>query len=402
MAEIRSFQSRKRIRTEEKDIKTEDIDKKIQRHRQTVFYRIAIAIAIVVAVVAIFIVHEATKNYTSISITSEVNWSDNSGIDIIKLGDCLMTYNRDGAVCSDLNGDTVWNQTYEMQNPIVSVNGEYAAIADYNGTTVYVVNSTGLQGTISMSLPIRDLVVSEKGTVVAVVDDNPTTWLYMYSKEGAMLLAAKTSMADYGYPINLAISSDSKMMMVSYLSAVNGSLSTRVAFYNLQDVGDNYQDNLVSGFNYTDAIVPMVRFMTDVNSFAVADNRLMFFSGKEIPTSVKEMILIENLRDVVYSDKYVGVVYLNTEGGGKYKMDVYNTLGNNVRTYYFDRDYKEILFANDLVYIYNGSGIELYTMGGDLKFSGDFAESVTKIIPGRTKDKLTLISSRKIQTATLH
>ena len=128
----------------------------------------------------------------------------------------------------------------------------------------------------------------------------------------------------------------------------------------------------------------------------------MFFSGKEIPTSVKEMILIENLRDVVYSDKYVGVVYLNTEGGGKYKMDVYNTLGNNVRTYYFDRDYKEILFANDLVYIYNGSGIELYTMGGDLKFSGDFAESVTKIIPGRTKDKLTLISSRKIQSATLH
>lgn len=399
MAEIRSFKGRNTDRGKENQI--EDVDKKIRRHKQLIFYRVLIVVVLVLAIVGIIIAYEVTKNYTGYVVSSKASWTDNSGMEIIKIGDCLMTYNRDGAVCSDLNGNTVWNQTFEMQNPIVSSCGEYAAIGDYNGTTVFIVSASGLQGTINMSLPIRDLVVSGKGTVVAVVDDNPTTWLYMYSKEGAMLLSAKTSMADYGYPIDLTLSADSKMLMISYLTSADVTVASRVAFYNLQDVGDNYQDNLVSGFNYTDAVVPMVRFMTNVHSFAVADNRVMFYSGSEIPTSVREQILIENLRDVVYSESYVGLVYLNTEGDAKYRVDTYNASGNMVHQFYFDRDYKELIFANEMLYVYNGDGLDMYTMSGDEKFSGDFEIDVEKLIPGKTKDKMTIISAKEIQNITL-
>ena len=156
-------------------------------------------------------------------------------------------------------------------------------------------------------------------------------------------------------------------------------------------MGDNYQDNLVSGFSYHDAVVPMVRFLNDETSFAVADNRLMIYSGKQIPASTKEIILLEEIQSVFYGGNYIGLVYLNTAGTGKYRLNVYDTAGNLVQQYVFDREYDDIIFENEFVYIYNESGCDIYNMKGVLKYTGDFEIPVECLIPGDTKEKMTLV-----------
>ena len=40
----------------------------------------------------------------------------------------------------DIKGNAVWNQTFEMQNPIVDVCQNVVAIGDYNGRVIYVMN----------------------------------------------------------------------------------------------------------------------------------------------------------------------------------------------------------------------------------------------------------------------
>ncbi len=404
MSEIRKFRGNgtyprvlKSTKTEEK----ENFKKKIRRHRLTIFYRALLAVILVAAFVAVYIIYANNKVYSGYTVTSEVEWTDNSGIEILPYHGNLLTYSKDGAVCTSTKGKTLWNQSFEMQNPVVALRGDYTAIGDYNGTMIYVMDSSGTQGTIDTRMPIRALDVSEKGTVIAVLDDNPITWIYLYNKDGSVLLWAQTSMSSFGYPLNVAISDDSLMMAVSYLYTDSGVLTSRVAFYNLQEVGDNYQDNLVSGFSYSDAIVPMVRFMNEEDSFAVADNRLMLYSGKQIPSSTKEIILSEEVRNVYYSENYIGLVYLNTDGSSKYKMDTYDTSGAMVQQYKFDREYSDIVFGNGLVYIYNESGCDIYNMKGTLKFSGDFEMNVECLIPGSTKEKLTLVSRNKIQNLTL-
>ena len=48
----------------------------------------------------------------------------------------LLTYSKDGAGCMDIKGNAVWNQTFEMQNPIVDVCNDVVAIGDNKGSTI--------------------------------------------------------------------------------------------------------------------------------------------------------------------------------------------------------------------------------------------------------------------------
>lgn len=382
--------------------RTNDLFTKIWRHRLTVFYRVALVLIVIAAIIAIFVIRYNNKVYTGYTVSSEESWTDNSSLDVLEYNGNILTYSKDGAVCTDLQGKTLWNQSYEMQNPLVTTCGDYAVIGDYNGTSVFVMNSSGQQGAIDTRMPIRAIDVSAKGTVLAILDDAPNTWFYLYSKEGKILWTCKSTMSISGYPLIASVSDNSMMVGVSYLYVDNGVVTSKVAFYNLDEVGDNYQDTLVSVFNYNNAVVPLLRFMNEEDSFAVADNRLMLYSGRQIPTSTKEIILSDEMRAVFYSSKYVGLVFLNITGDTKYRLDVYNTSGDLVHTYEFDQEYKQILFHDDFVYIYNESECMIYQVKGKLKFEGQFDIAVQLLIPTTARDKLVLVSKNRIQNIRLN
>lgn len=382
--------------------RTNDLFTKIWRHRLTVFYRVALVLIVIAVVIAICVIRYNNKVYTGYTVSSEESWTDNSSLDVLEYNGNILTYSKDGAVCTDLQGKTLWNQSYEMQNPLVTTCGDYAVIGDYNGTSVFVMNSSGQQGAIDTRMPIRAIDVSAKGTVLAILDDAPNTWFYLYSKEGKILWTCKSTMSISGYPLNASVSDNSMMVGVSYLYVDNGVVTSKVAFYNLDEVGDNYQDTLVSVFNYNNAVVPLLRFMNEEDSFAVADNRLMLYSGRQIPTSTKEIILSDEMRAVFYSTKYVGLVFLNITGDTKYRLDVYNTSGDLVHTYEFDQEYKQILFHDDFVYIYNESECMIYQVKGKLKFEGRFDIAVQLLLPTTARDKLVLVSKNRIQNIRLN
>ena len=69
----------------------------------------------------------------------------------------LLNYSKDGAGCMDTKGNAVWNQTFEMQNPIVDICQNVVAIGDYNGRTIYVMNTGGPMGNITTNRPIRNI-----------------------------------------------------------------------------------------------------------------------------------------------------------------------------------------------------------------------------------------------------
>ena len=56
----------------------------------------------------------------------------------VDFADGVLKYTKDGASYIDNQGDTIWVQSYEMNTPIVSVNGEYAVVADRQGTGIYI------------------------------------------------------------------------------------------------------------------------------------------------------------------------------------------------------------------------------------------------------------------------
>ena len=111
---------------------------------------------------------------------------------------------------------TLWSETYQMQNPVADVNGTRAVIADKDGTTLEIYDKSGKTGSVTTSYSIIKARVSKSGLVAAILDGGDDTWIDFYSTDGSLIAENQTKIDDPGYPLDIAVSEDGVVMMVTY------------------------------------------------------------------------------------------------------------------------------------------------------------------------------------------
>jgi len=381
--------------------KTGDYKKKIRNYRRAIFYRVAFCTVIALIIGAFFYVQAQNRVYDSFLVKSEVERVGINASIVEAFNGKILTYSKDGANLTDEKGIVLWNQTYEMQNPLISINDETMAIGNDNGTTIYIMNSEKIIGEIDTKLPIRNFCVSNTGVVAAVLDDSEVNWIYLYDSLGNVISSIKADMEISGYPVDVAISKDGVLLGVSYLQVAGSSIQSKVVFYNWGQVGANYTDKLVEGYNYEDAIIPTVEFMNEKNSFAIADNRFMIYEDDQKPENVVEEILSEEIKEVFFNEKFICLVFQGIEPGAKYRIEIYDVLGDVILNLSLPIEYKEIVLHNDKIIVYDDLEVFIYNMKGDLKFNKVFEEEIVKIIPTEKSSEYLYITKDKIRTIQL-
>ena len=371
MINVRTYLQKKAER-KAGEAQSRDFGALIQKHRLAVFGRTLFVIFVFALLGTLVYVQLKNQVYTSYVILSSIARQQYDSSVCLSYGNGFLSYSGDGISYTDAKGNAVWNQAYEMQEPMVRVAGSKVAVADYNGHIIYSISQDGNYIEIDTNLPIREIAVSESGMVAAVLEDTGITWIYLYSSMGETIAYIRTTMQNSGYPSALALSPDGTLLAVSYLTVDNGTAKSSVAFYNFSSVGQNYVDNFVSGSDYADAVIPFLAFLNNDTSFAVADNRLVIYGGGQRPKSVADVLLNEEIQSIFYNESHIGLVFLDTTGNGKYRLDVYNTSGLVETSLYFDMDYKDIIFRKDNIIIYNETQCLLANMNGVERFNGDF------------------------------
>lgn len=397
MANIRDyFKEREKRQGSSKGI---DYKEKIRGHKLTVFYRIALGILLIVAIAAFLVIQWRDKIFTESVVVTTEPVTIVQGATVENLGGNILLYSKDGASCLDAKGKAVWNRTYEMQAPKVSICDQVVAIGDYNGRSIYVMDKTGERGIINTNLPIRDFCVSSNGVVATVLDDSNIARLYVYNgneNTETPIVNSKYTMDKSGYPVSMDLSPNGKLMVVSFLYVDSGSMKSSVAFYNFGEVGKNETDNYVSGYDYLNAVVPYVRFMDNDSAFAVSDDRIVFFAGSERPTNVASNLLEEEIKSIYYNEDYVGLVFNNQSGETVYRLDVYNSAGSKVSSQFFDIDYTDVIFNKDQIIIYSDLDCQISNIKGVDKFVGDFEKSTALVIPTTSVYKYVTVTSNSI------
>ncbi len=407
MAEVKDFSSYARKLNNGEDFedssdKQASYKEKIRNHKLKVFFRTVAIALFAVFVIAVIYISWRDKEYSEATITIDASITNGMDSKVISLGDCVVQYSKDGMSCLDPTGQQVWNQTYEMQTPIAHTCNTVVAIGDYNGHHIYVSNTAGAMGTVDTNLPIRDFCVSAQGVVAAVLDGTDVTWIYLYDSAGNALANFKTTMKDSGYPISISLSPNAELLCVSYLYPEEGALKTSVAFFNFGSVGQNSIDNYASGYDYPGAVVPYVQFMNAGASFAISDDRIMFYTGDQKPVSQAENLLgEEEVRSVYFSDSYVGLVFANSTDDGDYRLVVFNASGEKILTTYFDIGYSEILFHDKDIIIYNEDECIIKDITGREKYAGKFTTPVRAMVPTNVRSRFTLVTSTNIETMNL-
>ncbi len=331
--------------------------------------------------------YQKNYEYSSYETAWTVDMNEGSLVGYESFGSNVLKVTRDGASYIDNKGKTVWTESYEMKNPIVSVNGDYAAIADRQSNSIFICNTDGIQGRATTVLPISKVAVSGTGVVIAVLEDSLSSHIMFYRKDGSVLdVSIKTYMGGDGYPLDISLSGDGTQLMASYVFIQNGELRNRVVFYDFSEIGKNIPTRLVGGFDeqFQGTIVGEVQYMAAPYSCAFSGSGVTFFSSKNIasPELIAQIAVEEEIQSVFHSDEYAGIIVKNNSGEYANRMEIYKKSGEPVMKKDFTYDYTSVDIDGDLVILYNEDSCKIYNMSGVLKLYASFDFTVSKIRRG--------------------
>lgn len=334
--------------------------------------------ALVLAVAVFLVIHLQTYNEVRVEETYKIDGAADSSYAEFSKG--VLKYSRDGVSYLDVKGAEQWNQPCQLKNPFVDINGTTAAVADKGGNDIMVFQEEGLKGEIQTTLPIEKLSVSKQGIVSAILKNEASPQVICYDTAGNILVEHQASFTGTGYPIDVALSDDGKMMMVVYLRVEGGKYISSVAYYNFGEDTQTSADHRAAYQEYEDTVLASGFFLNESVSAVVGDNCLTLFKGKEEPKEVAAISLDKEIQSVFHSEKYVGLI-LKNKGKGGYELCLYNASGKKVMAEDFSGDYGNVKISGNQVIMYEGRQCAVFLRSGVKKFEGEMDNDILEIFP---------------------
>lgn len=375
-----------------------DYHKKIWRHRLAVILKYAAVVAVVLLAFFGIRYYMNNRTFTGYSIASTTERSDTLTTKYAPFGDKILKYSRDGVSYTDDANSLLFSITYTMQDPILALSQKAGAVADKNGSQIYIFDQEKQMGQITTLLPIKHIAISNQGVVAVLMEESKSSKLEIYSADGTMIGDGIFDLEDAGYPMNLSISSDGTKIAIAFAQISGSKFNSSVAVYNFDNVGENYVDHLVFAKNYTDYMIPELHYFDASTLVAVGDGILGFYQGSQIPEIVNEVTIENEIKSVFYGENMVGLVFETVEGK---MLTLYDAKGNLVTQIPFTMDYDNIRIADNRVLIYNDTEMGLYSFSGKECFRHTFETSMVDIFTTKSRSKYLFIYTNETQLVKL-
>lgn len=396
--------SRPGVRSEDSEEVVRKAHNKVRRRRLVI---VVVLLVLITGGISAWIYYQRNYQYTSFETAWQIEINEGSLVGYETFGSNVLKYTKDGASYIDNRGKNIWTESYEMKSPIAAVRGDYAAIADMQGNSIYICNLEGRQGQATTLLPISRIAVSGTGIVAVIQEDASSSYIDFYDQTGNKLdIQIKSRMGNNGYPMDISLSQDGTQLVCSYVYHQSGEVKSRVVFYDFSEVGKNIPTRVVGGFDeqFAGTMVPRLTYMGEPYSCAFSGNGLTFFSSKNLasPELVVQVPIEEQIESVFYSDEYAAVIVRNTSGEFASRLEVYRKDGTHVLSQNFSYEYTGADIDGDLIILYNEDSCEIYNTAGVKKLYAAFDFSISKIRKGRFPDTLVVTGPQQMREIKLH
>lgn len=343
---------------------------KLSRHRRKALRKVLITAGTAVAAVLLVFLYVEKRSYNEYKILKTSEQEDIVSTNYEELDGKILRYSPDGVSLVSNKLETLWSETYEMQNPVADVNGARAVIADRDGTLLQIYDKKGRTGSVTTSYTIVKARISESGLVAAILDGGDDTWINLYAEDGSLIAENQTRIEDPGYPLDVAVSDDGAVMMVTYQFVDGGQTTSYVAFYNFGDVGQNEEDRIVSGFTYDGVVIPQIQYLDGGRSVALRDDGFTLYNGKQIPKESASVEVDKEIISTFYDEELVGLAFKNDDKNKQYTMEVYSTGGKLKFKKDFNIPYTHIEMSDGYILMYNSSQMCVMNSRGVEKYTG--------------------------------
>lgn len=371
-----------------------EIDEQIRHHRHKIFRRIVIVFFAVALIFAGTQLWNALRSYDSYEIRNKTEQQDNGSAKYATFLGKTIVYNNDGIVYRDLDNELIWNQSFEMSTPMLTICENYLAIFDQGGTSIYIMTADGLAKKIETSTPIMTVCVANQGTVAVLMKEDDVSSVRLYDRKGKELANGQFYAEKGSFPVDIALSYDAQKLAVDMLDVKEGRVSSTISFYNFGSVGQNEIDNNVGTYSYEDLFISEISYIASDRMVALSDGGFLVFEGVQKPSLKRKVEFDQQVQSVFYNNKYVGVTYASEKEKESWHIKVYDLNGNTAMENDTAIAYDRIEFLdNNEVCVRDDYNCEIYTIHSIRKFSYKFDQQLYKILSGTDSQSYTFVLS---------
>ena len=360
-------------------------ERKFRRLRLILF----IMIGAVAALACVFFYYQYVNGvYEDYTVLEEYEKADSSMVKYISYQDKILKYSNDGASVLDSHGKPVWDGSYEMKNPTVSICGDYVAIADIGGKSIYVFNGKDSGTEIKVLHDIIQADVASQGVVAVAMEDGDSNRIDIYDpyqSGDSLRVEIPTSVNEDGFPIDIALSDD------------DGVLENKVTFYNFDEVGQNDINRQTGMVNLEETLLSKVDFLSNDKVCIYTENGFSLYSMKERQEKIADITFEETIKSVMSTQHYIGVVLEEYSGTEKYRLMVYNLNGKNILEKELDFDYDKVQMTEKDIIFHSDLDCNIIRLNGRKKFHKVFDQSILALLPYDDNRKYYLVEESGIQ-----
>jgi len=373
-----------------------------RQHRKRVITLIILGvIAAVIALVGVFYTIN-NKRYTDYEVIKSIKKSDTGSARYYTYGSGYIRVSRDGIMAADSSGNQLWNDTYQMKDPQVSVNGDYVSVSDRNSKQLKIYGPKGIESSNELNNPIIKSVIASQGVTAVLLSGKGENYVNYYVKEGGKeIVSRRTTEKEDGFPVDISISKDGTRLVTSYVFFTKGELSNKVTFFNFGGVGDSYIDKVVGANDYKTTLIPDVEFINNNLVCAFGDDKFTIYTMEETPEVKFEKELDSKVKTVFYNESYIGLVLEDADNTDNSRIVVYDLDGNIVFRKNTDFSYSTISLNGEEIVLTSSRDWLIYQLNGKVRMTSHFEKEIAQILPAPGRNRYIMINDETIDEVKL-
>ena len=375
-----------------------------KRRYKRIIGTVIIGLVLIAVIAILFIIYQLNNiNYSDYTVTESLERIDSSYTQYTNYNGGILRYSKDGAMFINMQGESKWNSTYDMDNPVSGICDDYVVISDVGNKKLEVFNNLGHVTSIEVLYPIIKAEVAHQGVTAVLMDGGDVNYLQFFSPTGQSLVDTRTTVENSGFAVDFSLSTDGEKLVTSNISINEGLIQSKLTFYNFGVVGQNYQAKVVGGFDYGQTLVTKVEFINNDSVVVFGDDRISFYKMEEIPKHLYEETFQTEIKSIAYNDEYIGLVQRNIDGDGdgRYLLTIYNEEGKNELSEEINYNYDHFYITSDEAIFYSNTELNILRLNGKEKCNFIFDKYISNIFPMSSKNEYLIVDQSNINRVKL-
>ena len=338
-------------------------------------------------------IYHGRKSYRAYAVLNQQDVSQGSlvGYEPFKRG--FLKYSKDGVSYIGEKNETYWSSSFEMKDPVIDVNGAYAAIADRTGNTLQIFDEKhGKIGECRTERSLDSASVSAGGIVATLEEDSVASYIQFYNPDGTVLdITVKALLEGDGFFTALDLSDDGSQVLVGVAYLEGGVLHGKVAAYDFSEKESSGKGPMRGGVEPFAGknLISEVRYLQNGTAFAASTRGLFFFRvGEQKVEGYSSVEAEEEIRSLCFDRSYVGIVLNDTVSkNGPYRIELYNSSGERVMHANFGEHYSTSFVDKGTVFLLGSDTLTIFLKNGTKQFSGNVDFSLVRAVrrPGENR-----------------